>query len=78
MSIVYINIFFNSNKKKNIYIIRKILMLSFPILLGYIPLGMTFGILANKIQQYTKRIIHHCQVDLCYECKDGSIVNQSV
>ena len=36
--------------KKNIYIIRKILMLSFPILLGYIPLGMTFGILANKIQ----------------------------
>ena len=36
--------------KKNIYIIRKILMLSFPILLGYIPLGMTFGILSNKIQ----------------------------
>lgn len=36
--------------KKDIYIIRKILMLSFPILLGYIPLGMTFGILANKIQ----------------------------
>lgn len=35
--------------KKDIYIFRKILVLSFPILLGYIPLGITFGILANKI-----------------------------
>ena len=29
-------------------------------------------ILANWIQQYTKRIIHHGQVDLFLGCMDGS------
>ena len=35
-------------------------------------------ILANRIQQHTKRIIHHDQVGLAQECKDSSIyANQS-
>ena len=34
-------------------------------------------ILANQIQQYIKKIIHHDQVDLFWECKVGIIfINQ--
>ena len=30
-------------------------------------------LLANRIQHYMKNVIHHDQVDLFQECKDGTI-----